>query len=213
MQRHLPILLAPHLNYTTPMEQREQPAQQAWGQVYIKASRKALQALKKYTEPGVTVIRNGIPKNIPSEDLVPGDIIILEEGNKVPADATVLQVNDLSVNESIVTGESLPVEKHEQAGSNLIYQGTTINTGKCYAVVTTTGNNTILGKLGKTIDTIVTSKTLLQNQVNHFVRQLAIFGILAFLNLSGAIGGIIDIELCVTPCFIDHIPKQWHLEQ
>ncbi len=144
-------------------------------------STKALQALKKYTEPEVTVIRDSISKNIPSEDLVPGDVVIIEEGNNVPADATILQENDLSVNESIITGESLPVEKHETAGNNFIYQGTTINTGKCYALVTATGNNTILGKLGKTIDTNVTSKTLLQNQVNRFVRSLAVFGIIAFL--------------------------------
>jgi Ca2+-transporting ATPase len=144
-------------------------------------STKALQALKKYTAPEVTVIRNSITKNIPSEDLVPGDVILLEEGNNVPADATILQENDLSVNESIITGESLPVEKDEDAGNSFIYQGTTINTGKCYALVTATGNNTILGKLGKTIDTYVTSKTLLQHQVNRFVRSLAIFGIIAFL--------------------------------
>ncbi len=144
-------------------------------------SSKALQALKKYTEPQVTVIRNSITKNIYSEDLVPGDVMLLEEGNNVPADATILQGNDLSVNESVITGESMPVEKHESTGNNFIYQGTTINTGKCYAIVTATGNNTILGKLGKTIDTISVSKTLLQNQVNRFVRHLAVFGIVAFL--------------------------------
>lgn len=144
-------------------------------------STRALQALKKYNTPQVTVIRNSITKNISSEDLVPGDVFILEEGNNVPADAAILQENDLSVNESIITGESLPVEKHENAGNNFIYQGTTINTGKCYAVVTATGNNTILGKLGRNIDTIVATKTLLQNQINRFVHQLAFFGIMAFL--------------------------------
>ena len=143
-------------------------------------SSKALQALKKYTEPQVTVIRNSITKNIYSEDLVPGDVMLLEEGNNVPADATILQGNDLSVNESVITGESMPVEKHESTGNNFIYQGTTINTGKCYAIVTATGNNTILGKLGKTIDTISVSKTLLQNQVNRFVRHLAVFGLVSF---------------------------------
>jgi Ca2+-transporting ATPase len=144
-------------------------------------SSRALQALKQYTEPEVTVIRDGIEKKVRSEELVPGDVILLEEGNKVPADATIVQENDLSVNESIITGESMPVEKDATAGNNLLYQGSTINTGKCYAVVTATGNNTILGKLGKTVSTIAVSKTLLQNQVNRFVRQLAIFGISAFL--------------------------------
>jgi Ca2+-transporting ATPase len=144
-------------------------------------STRALQALKQYTEPKVTVIRGGITKNISPVELVPGDLVILEEGNKVPADATILQENDLSVNESIITGESLPVEKHDATGHNLIYQGTTINSGKCYASITATGNNTILGKLGKTVDAIAVPKTELQKQINRFVRQLAIFGISAFL--------------------------------
>lgn len=144
-------------------------------------STKALQALKQYTEPEVIVIRDGIEKSIRSDNLVPGDIILLEEGNKVPADATILQENDFSVNESVITGESLPVEKHETAENNLIYQGTTVNSGKCYAVVTATGNKTMLGKLGKTVSSITPPKTLLQKQVNRFVRQLALFGISAFL--------------------------------
>jgi len=144
-------------------------------------STNALHALKQYTAPAIIVIRDGIEKQIRSEELVPGDIILLEEGNKVPADAAILQENDLSVNESVITGESLPVDKHETAGKNLIYQGTTINSGKCYAIVTATGNNTTLGRLGKTVSTIIPPKTLLQQQVNRFVRQLAFFGISAFL--------------------------------
>ncbi len=144
-------------------------------------STKALEALKQFTEPMVTVIRDGMEKNILVGELVPGDIIKLEEGNKIPADAAIIQANDLSVNESIITGESLPVEKIVTAGHNLIYQGATINSGQCYAVVTATGNNTVLGKLGKTVTAITAPKTLLQQQVNKFVRQLAVFGISAFL--------------------------------
>lgn len=144
-------------------------------------STRALQALKQFTEPEVAVIRSGIVRNIRTEELVPGDVIILEEGKKVPADATIIQQNDCSVNESIVTGESMPVYKDESAGNNLIYQGTTINSGKCHAVVTATGNKTVLGQLGKTVDTIAILKTPLQDQINRFVRQLAFWGISAFL--------------------------------
>lgn len=144
-------------------------------------STKALEALKQYTAQGVTVIRDGMQQYLPTEELVPGDVIILEEGNKVPADAAVLQENDFSVNESVITGESLPVEKHPAPGNNLIYQGTAINSGTCYARVTATGNNTVLGKLGKTVSTITVAKTLLQQQVNRFVKQLAFFGICAFI--------------------------------
>ena len=144
-------------------------------------SSKAIEALEEYTEPKVVVIRDGIEKNIASAELVPGDIILLEEGNKVPADAILLQQNDLSVNESIITGESLPVEKSNTNTDNFLYQGTTINSGKCFAQVTATGNNTKLGKLGKAVVAYAQPKTLLQKQVGKFVRQLALFGFGAFI--------------------------------
>lgn len=144
-------------------------------------SSNALKALKQYTEPKVTVIRNGIEKTIDSENLVPGDIIILEEGNNIPADAKVLHANDLSINESIITGESLPVEKNSSDGSDILYQGTTINSGKCIAGVTAIGNQTELGRLGKSITSYNSSKTLLQQQIGKFVKRLFLFGLTAFI--------------------------------
>ncbi|MFI5151867.1 MAG: cation-translocating P-type ATPase [Chitinophagales bacterium] len=145
----------------------------------MKSSR-ALTLLRQYTEPKVFVVRNGARQSILSEDLLPGDIFILEEGNKIPADGRIIQSNDFSVNESILTGESVPVEKNSEPGSDQIYQGTTINSGKCYATVTLTGNRTALGKLGKSISTITGPKTLLQKQIGRFVRIMALFGISAF---------------------------------
>jgi len=144
-------------------------------------SSKALQSLQQFTEPGVTVIRDGKEQVISTRELVPEDILLLEEGMKVPADAVILQANDLSINESIISGESLPVEKHETAGQNILYLGTTINSGKCVAKITATGNNTVLGKIGKAISVYSTSKTPLQIQVNKFVKKLALFGLAAFL--------------------------------
>lgn len=141
----------------------------------------ALQALKQFTEPKVTVIRGGVEQVIRNEYLVPGDIILQEEGEKIPADATILQSNDLSINESIITGESLPVEKNETEGRNLLYQGSTINSGKCIAKVIATGNKTVLGKIGKAIEGYVPAKTLLQLQINRFVKRLAAFGLIGFL--------------------------------
>ncbi len=146
----------------------------------LKSSR-ALEALKQYTEPRITVIRDGSEQLILSEDILPGDIMILEEGNKIPADAIVMQANDLTVNESILTGESAPVDKNIFAGFEKLFQGTTINSGKCYARVTTTGNRTMLGKLGKTVSAINSSKTLLQKQIGRFVIIMAVFGFTAFL--------------------------------
>jgi P-type Ca2+ transporter type 2C len=145
----------------------------------VKSSR-ALLALKQYTEPKVVVIRDRKEQIIFSEDLLPGDIMKLEEGNMIPADGMAVQSNDLSVNESILTGESIPVEKNAKEGFNRLFQGTTINSGMCYVSVTATGNQTRLGKLGKSISQIVNSKTLLQDQIGRFVKIMAFFGFAAF---------------------------------
>ncbi|HEU4904228.1 MAG TPA: cation-translocating P-type ATPase [Flavisolibacter sp.] len=140
----------------------------------------ALAALQELTEPRARVIRDGITKEILLQDVVPGDMIVVEEGEKIPADARVIEHNDLSVNEAILTGEAFPVEK-DTAENKRIFQGTVINSGRCIAEVTATGSQTELGKLGKSIVTYIESKTSLQKQIDVFVRRLALFGILAFL--------------------------------
>lgn len=145
----------------------------------VKSSR-ALQSLRHLVQPGVTVIRDGKEQQIDIEELVPGDVMLLEEGMKIPADAIILQSNDLSLNEAVITGESLPVDKYEAEGHNQLYQGVLINSGKCIARVTATGNNTVLGKIGKEVAGYEAPKTLLQLQINRFVRMLALFGLIAF---------------------------------
>jgi Ca2+-transporting ATPase len=145
----------------------------------IKSSR-AIQSLKQFVQPGVTVIRDGREQQISVEDLVPGDVMLLEEGMKVPADAIILQANDLSLNEAVITGESLPADKYEEEGHNQLYQGTLINSGKCIACVTATGNYTLLGKIGKEVAGYNPPKTRLQLQINKFVRMLFLFGLVAF---------------------------------
>jgi len=92
-----------------------------------------------------------------------------------------LQSNDFTVNESIITGESLPADKNNTEKNNIIYQGTTVNTGKCIARVTATGNTTVLGKLGIEVSNAQPVKTLLQLQINRFVSSLALFGLAGFL--------------------------------
>lgn len=144
-------------------------------------STKALKALKQYSEPRVMVIRNGEEKILDTIELVPGDIMMLEEGGKIPADAIILQSNDLSVDESVITGESLPVEKNSSEQQNDLFQGTTINSGKCIAQVTAIGNQTVLGKLGKEVSVYTPPKTLLQQQIGKFVQRLFFFGLSAFL--------------------------------
>jgi P-type Ca2+ transporter type 2C len=150
--------------------------------VYQEAkSSKAIRALKQFTEPKTPVIRNNSEQLINSQDLVPGDIMLLEEGMKIPADALIMQQNDLSIDESVITGESLPVAKNEGEGQNKLFQGSTINSGKCTAMVTAIGNDTTLGQIGKSISGYSLPKTVLQLEVNKFVRRLALFGFASFL--------------------------------
>ena len=92
-------------------------------------SRNAIEELKKLSQPKSKVIRNGDIIEIPSEEIVLGDLIQTEEGTFVPADGTIIQSNDFSVNESILTGESLSVFKNEKSENNQVFQGTIAASG------------------------------------------------------------------------------------
>jgi P-type Ca2+ transporter type 2C len=140
----------------------------------------AIDALKEFTQPRITVIRDQQEEIILTEDLVPGDTMILTEGDKVPADAVILRANDLTVNESVVTGESFPAERNERPGSNQLFQGTLIDSGSCYARVSFTGSRTVLGKIGQSLNSHAASKTALQKQIGQFVKWLTAFGLIAF---------------------------------
>ncbi len=144
-------------------------------------SSNAMQALRQYTAERVLVIRSGQQQSVPTTDIVPGDIIVLEEGMLVPADARIVEANDLSVNESVITGEAMPVDKQAGTDASVLYQGTLINRGTCLARVTETGSRTVLGKLGREVSAIASPKTLLQLQMRRVVRRLALFGISGFL--------------------------------
>lgn len=146
----------------------------------IKSSR-ALDALQQYTAPSATVIRDGQEITVPTEELVPGDLLLLSEGALIPADGIIVSANDLQVNESVLTGESLPVDKDLQAGNNQLYQGTTVNAGKCLVTVTAIGNDTRLGGLGLSIAGVPPPPTRLQVQVQKAVRRLALLGGAAFV--------------------------------
>lgn len=148
----------------------------------VNKSRKAVDTLKKLSQPRVNVRRGGRQQEIGTEELVPGDVILLEDGNSVPADALILEMHDLSVNESVLTGESLSVFKGQE---EQLFQGTLISTGSCIALVTATGKNTELGKIGQSMQAIENVKTPLQLQINHFVRQMVIAGVIAFFIVWG----------------------------
>ena len=148
-------------------------------------SRNAIEALHKLTQPKSKVIRDGELIEIPSEEIVLGDCIQCEEGTFVPADGSIIQSNDFSVNESILTGESLAVFKNEKAENNTIFQGTIVTSGLAICNVTAIGNQTQLGKIGKSLENIAEEKTPLQIQIGNFVTKMSLIGLVVFLIVWG----------------------------
>lgn len=143
-------------------------------------SRNAIDALRKLTQPNSKVIRNGKEVEIPIEEIVVGDYMMVEEGRSVPADGVILQSNDFSVNEAIITGESLPVTKNQEE-NNHVYQGTTVMGGLAICKVEAIGNQTRLGKIGKSLEQIEEEDTPLQLQIGNFVKKMALIGVVIFL--------------------------------
>jgi Ca2+-transporting ATPase len=144
-------------------------------------SKNALEKLKDFSQPKCKVIRNGEVVEITSQDLVMGDSILVNEGAAIAADGTIVHSNDFSVNESILTGESLAVLKDKTTDDHFIYSGTTVATGLAVATITAIGNQTKLGKIGTSLENIVEEKTPLEIQIANFVKKMAIFGALVFI--------------------------------
>lgn len=144
-------------------------------------SRNALQKLKDFTQANCKVIRNGKTEEIKSEDLVVGDCLVIEEGTLITADGIIIHSNDFSVNESIITGESLAVFKDKTQEDNLIFKGTTVSSGLAIAQITSIGNETKLGKIGKSLESIKEEKTPLELQISDFVKKLVIAGAVVFV--------------------------------
>lgn len=144
-------------------------------------SHNALIKLKDFTKPKCKVIRNGIVEEIKSEELVVGDCILVEEGTSINADGTIIHSNDFSVNESILTGESLPVSKDKASDDPVVYSGTTVVSGLAIATVTSIGKETKLGKIGKSLESIKEESTPLEIQINQFVMKMAIAGVVVFI--------------------------------
>jgi Ca2+-transporting ATPase len=144
-------------------------------------SRNALEKLKTFTQANCKVIRNGQIIEIKSDDLVIGDSLMVEEGAAISADGVIMHSNDFSVNESILTGESFAVYKDKTTQDNLIYKGTSVSGGLAIATVTAIGNQTKLGKIGKSLESIKEEKTPLELQVNNFVKKLVIVGAIVFV--------------------------------
>jgi len=150
---------------------------------------RALEALRDLSSPRALVIRDGKEKRIAGRDVVRGDVIVVYEGDRVPADARLLSSVNLSVDESLLTGESLPVRKipseSEKAeisrpgGDDLpfIYSGTLIVQGHGIARVLSTGVKTEIGKIGKALENVEEEKTLLEKEIGKMVIKLAVIGL------------------------------------
>jgi Ca2+-transporting ATPase len=162
---------------------------------------KAMAALKKLAVPTVRVRRGGHVDEISALELVPGDVILLEAGNSVPADARLVESNNLRVQESILTGESEPVEKstdtvegeHLPLGDrrNMVYMGTTVTYGRAVAVITGTGMDTELGNIAGMIQSVDTGPTPLQQRLEQLGKGLAVgaVGIVILVFFLGLLRG------------------------
>ena len=144
-------------------------------------SKNALEKLKVISQPHCKVIRNGKIEEIVSEELVVNDFLLVEEGTSITADGTIVHSNDFSVNESILTGESLAVFKDKEHENNRIYSGTTVASGLAIAEITAIGNETKLGKIGTSLESIIEEKTPLEIQVSNFVKWMAVVGAIVFV--------------------------------
>ncbi|HAU28817.1 MAG TPA: ATPase [Rhodospirillaceae bacterium] len=155
----------------------------------------ALDALRDLSSPRALVIRDGQERRIAGKAVVRGDIMLLAEGDRVPADAFLIQAIGMSVDESLLTGESVPVRKDETQlipnplprpggdGLPMVYSGTMVTKGQGVAEVVATGARTEIGKIGKALASLTQEETFLQRETGRLVRILAVVG----LSLCGVV--------------------------
>ena len=150
----------------------------------------AIEALKKLSAPKVRVKRDGKIQTINSESIVPGDIIQFEAGDLISADARVIEAYQLSADEAMLTGESVPVDKNEELlpvdtilpdRSNMLHSGSAINSGSGYAVVTQTGMKTEMGSIADMLDEQSEIKTPLQIKLEKVTKKLIVLGLIVIV--------------------------------
>jgi Ca2+-transporting ATPase len=144
---------------------------------------RAIDALREMAAPAATVVREGRERRVPARELVPGDIILLATGNKVPSDVRLVEAVNLQTVEAALTGESAPVQKHTRPlederlpigdRKNLAYAGTVVTYGRGRAVVVATGMGTEFGKIARMLEEVETGKTPLQENLDRVGKMLA----------------------------------------
>ncbi len=162
---------------------------------------RTMEALKSLSAPLARVIRDGLDQTIPAEEVVPGDVILLEAGDRVPADAVILEMSRLQVDESLLTGESVAVEKEEihpgrpfikeQSNRSTVYLGTNVINGRARASVIATGMKTEMGRIADMIQNAEDDETPLQKRLAHMGKLIAAgcLIICAIVSLTGILRG------------------------
>lgn len=170
---------------------------------------KAIEALRKMAAPIATVLRDGEEEEIFARDVVPGDVLILSSGDKVPADARLIEAVNLKTEEGVLTGESMPVEKHIDVvrkkdaalgdRKNMVYAGTIVRYGRGRGVATATGMRTEFGSIATMLQNVETEPTPLQknlDRVGHVLARVAL-GIVAVIVAIGIARGQSFIEMLI----------------
>ena len=177
-----------------------------------KRSQNALAKLQEFTQPLCKVIREGQQQNIKTQDIVAGDFVIVEEGGLVPADGIILRSNDFSVNESILTGESMAVFKDSEKEDNKVFSGTNVASGLAIVKITEIGNQTRLGKIGSSLEAIAEEKTPLELQIGSFVKKMVFAGALVFILVWSInyyrIGNVLESLLMALTLAMSILPEE-----
>jgi Ca2+-transporting ATPase len=162
-------------------------------------SEKAVEALRKMTAPTALVLRDGKETRIPANRIVPGDLVFLYTGDKVPADARLLEAFNLNLDEASLTGESTPVSKNTAAlvegtplndRRNMVFTGTIVVYGRATVVVTSTGMGTEFGKIAKMVQTTSEETTPLEKRMTAVGKWIGILAILVCISVG--IAGVLE---------------------
>lgn len=174
---------------------------------------KALDALKRMLAHTITVLRDGVEVRIPSREIVPGDIMVLEAGDRIPADARLAEIHALKCDEAPLTGESFPVEKSLKLmppdapvgdRSNVLFAGTTVTYGRGRAIVTNTGMNTEFGKIAEQVNAVSADESPLEKRTGEIGRWLGLIalgvcGVAIAVSIARAwMGDQLNVELLLT---------------
>ena len=170
---------------------------------------RAIEALKQMAAPTASVLRDGVEVKIPARELVPGDVILLHTGDRMPADARLLEAVNLQIEEAALTGESVAVEKHTTPlpshelpvgdRKNMVYAGTAATYGRGKALVVATGMQTEFGKIAQLLQTVETGKTPLQHNLDKVGTALAraAFVVVAIIVALGLFRGQPFVEMLI----------------